>query len=64
MERLNIHCCRLACKGNWRRHGVHRYACRMGRATDDLRTMVGLVGEHHPLYWRIPLGNTYSECRW
>ena len=29
---------------------------------DDLRTMVtGLVGEHHPLYSRILLGNTYSE---
>lgn len=29
---------------------------------DDLRTMVtGLVGEHHPLYSRILLGNTYSD---
>lgn len=28
----------------------------------DLRTMVtGLVGEHHPLYSRILLGNTYSD---
>ncbi len=29
---------------------------------DDLRTMVtGLVGEHHPLYSRILLDNTYSD---
>lgn len=29
---------------------------------DDLRTIVtGLVGEHHPLYSRILLGNTYSD---
>ena len=29
---------------------------------EDLRTMVaGLVGEHHPLYSRILLGNTYSD---